>query len=312
MKVRGFILCIIIATFSLLLSLLHPAFEALAISIIAGILLGNILIKNDEFNRGISLALKIFLPLGIFLYGSQLTLDWQEASCCGILVVIPLILLFLITLFLSKITRVTGNTGILMATGISICGASAIAILSAVVKAKKNEISIAIISIIAIGIIAIGTYPLIREILALSPEDYAFLVGATVPTIGQVKIAAGPDLSHLALSIKLLRVGSLAILIPLVIIFKKGSRERLYIPWFIVGFIGLAIAFNMIEDLTKMRVLLAPVSTFSLATALSAIGLEVDLESMGIEGLKPLFALLTSWVLVVILVLFYLSYIAHV
>jgi uncharacterized integral membrane protein (TIGR00698 family) len=309
MKAAGFLLCIFIAAVTIFLSIIHPIFDPLTISIIAGILLGNILVKNSDLNSGISLALKIFLPLGIFLYGSQLILDWQKTQCCAAVVVIPLILFFLITLLLAKLAKLDSNTGILLATGISICGASAIAIVSPVIKAKKNEISVAVVATMVIGIIAIIMYPVLRGIFNFSPENYAFLVGSSVPMIGQVKITAGPDLYSAALSIKLLRLGFLAFLIPLIILFRKDSNKKIYFPWFVVGFIGLAIAFNSIPELSHMRHYLAPVSAFSLSAALAAIGLDVDLESATIEGLKPLLVLLTSWLFVVFLILMYFAYV---
>ena len=142
-----------------------------------------------------------------------------------------------------------------------------------------------------------------------SSENYAFLVGATVPMIGQVKTVAGPDLFSLALSTKLLRVGSLVFLIPLIIFFRKDTHKKFYIPWFIVGFVGLVIAFNSVESLSQFRGPLAPISTFSLATALAAIGLDVDLELMTIEGAKPLLVLFASWLLVVLMVLIYFIYV---
>lgn len=192
-KTAGFFLCIFIASAAFYISQLHPAFDALVISIITGILIGSFLTKNENMDEGIALALKFFLPLGISLYGSQLMLKghpfvWLQA-------IIPLVLLFSFTLFLSKIMKIPGNIGILLATGISICGASAVAIVSPLIRAKKDETSIAIISVMMVGLIGMVFYPVLRNLLNFSPEGYALWVGATLPMIGQVQVAAGPDLT---------------------------------------------------------------------------------------------------------------------
>ncbi|RMG03495.1 MAG: putative sulfate exporter family transporter, partial [Nitrospirae bacterium] len=71
-RLIGLISPISIAIIATSLSYLHPSFEALAISIILGMLFSNLLEERTSLNEGAGLIIRIFLPLGIALYGLQL------------------------------------------------------------------------------------------------------------------------------------------------------------------------------------------------------------------------------------------------
>ncbi len=64
---------LLIAAVSLLLSRVHPSFDALVVSILLGMLISNGLANRDFLAGGIDRMLRFALPVGIALYGTQLT-----------------------------------------------------------------------------------------------------------------------------------------------------------------------------------------------------------------------------------------------
>ena len=73
-KISGLVVSIVVALIAFTLSYIHPSFDALVISIILAMLFSNLLREREFLNEGIKLSLKIFLPIGIALYGAQLTI----------------------------------------------------------------------------------------------------------------------------------------------------------------------------------------------------------------------------------------------
>ncbi len=299
----GLIIVILITVISYMLSLVHPSFDSLVISIIFGMLVANIIKDREIFEKGIAFALKLFLPLGIALYGAQLQFEGARLKL-WIYVILTLVMLFALTYFISRVLGLSKTVGILLSTGISICGASAIAVIAPLIKARKEEISISIIVVMLVGLAGMISYPLISDFLVLKDGEFAFLSGATLPMLGQVKavaLTAGQDSLETALKLKLIRISCL-IFIPIAALALLGRENKFYIPWFILVFIALAIGVNLTEKAKIIKELTQPVSKFFLSAALAAIGLSVDFDAIAEEGAKPLFTVCLSWGIVVLLI----------
>ncbi len=310
--ITGVLVSVVIAMIAFLLSNLHRALDSLVVSIIIGILFRNIFDNRLGLERGISLVIRYAIPIGIASYGTQLTFKggtfifWLQA-------LIPLLLLFSLTIVFSRIFGLTQNLRLLLASGLSICGASAIAIVSPLIKAKDEETSIAVISITAVGLIGVLFYPMIMDWFKIPERVFAFLTGATLPMLGQVELVsatAGKAAFMLATQIKLLRIATLGIFIPIIFyLYRKEDGKKLYLPWYIIVFVVSAIAFNLIGYLHSIRGYIEPISRFSLSAGIAAIGLSVNLESIMEIGPKPLIVHLISWIIVVFLVLTAFQYI---
>jgi uncharacterized integral membrane protein (TIGR00698 family) len=299
----GIMIVLLITMVSFMLSLIHPSFDILVISIIFGMLAANFIKDRGIFDKGISFALKVFLPAGIALYGTQLSFARTELKF-GVAVIITFIAMFTLTYFISRGIGLKKNVCILLSTGLSICGASAIAVVSPLIKAEKEETSISLIAVMALGLAGMIVYPLLIDILVLNENEFAFLTGATLPMMGQVKVAAssaGTDVLALALKLKLIRISCL-IFLPIVAMTLSGRGNRFYVPWFISVFIVFAIGVNVLKDAGIIVKMAEPVSKFLLSSTLAAIGLSVDIESIAEEGIKPLLSVFLSWGIVVLLI----------
>ncbi len=306
-KLPGLIVSLTIAFAASVLSYIHPSLEALAISILLGMLLSNILRDRDILASGIDISIKIFLPLGIALYGSQLTVKELHFTD-ALYVLLTFISVFTLVFLMSRGFGLKKNTSVLLATGMSVCGASAIAIVSSLIKAEKEETSISLIVVTVSGLVGLVFYPLIADFLNLTIKEFAFLSGTTLPMLGQVKVTAmtfGEECLSLALRYKLLRMSFLIFVVTVAVLLARTEKKRIYVPWFVVAFIGLAVVVNLLKNNTLPRVL-EPFSRFFLSTALAAIGLSVDFDAITEKGFAPLFAVFFASIILV--TLFYIIF----
>ena len=300
----GIVLSLLIGIVSFLVSGLHPAFDSLVVSIILGILLGNTLSKRGRLQKGIDAMLRYCLPVGIALYGTQLTFG-HNIEKTWLYVVMIFIFFLAATLIISRLLKLPGTLSLLLASGLAICGASAIAVISPLVGAKREDTSISIISILVIGLLSVVFYPAIWEDLGFSVREFAFFSGTTIPMLGQVKVAVletGREGIGLAVRFKLIRISMLIFVATAVVLLRGRKDKKTAIPWFMVVFVVLAFLSNFVASVSALVPVFEPVSRFFLSCALAAIGLSVDLDSIMSEGARPLLAVFLSWCLGCLLV----------
>lgn len=298
--VAGIAVTLTIAMISFLASSLHPSFNPLVISIIFGMLVSNMFAEREMFEKGVNAAMRIFLPVGIGLYGLQLSFVGETSGSALVIlaVAVTVCLSFLIAFYIARGFGLGSTLSLLLGTGLSVCGASAIIVMAPLLKARKEDTSIAVISVMAVGLTGMLIYGFLPEASGLSVKSFAFLTGVTLPMIGQVKVAAsamGEESLAMAMNFKLLRVLSLLVLAALVLFFSGGKNRKFHVPWFMVVFFLLAFASNLSREVAMLRGFFAPVSTFLLSAALASIGLSLDFESITEAGAAPLFAAFLSW-----------------
>ncbi len=300
----GFVVIVVIAFCSLMLSRIHASFDALVISIIAGMMIGNLVGNRELFSRGLDICVKALLPAGIALYGMQLSVrGLQPMLVFSIFVVFCA--LFFFTLFLSRGFHLGRRLSLLLASGLSVCGVSAIAVISPLIEARREETSISVLAVIMLGLVGMISYPLIYAFFPVTRDDFTFLAGATLPMIGQVKVAAGtvgPEFLDGSLQIKLLRVSFLLFLVPLVVFRQCRENKRIHIPWFIVVFMALSLLVNTVPVIAGLQEFVKPLGTLCLSAGLAAIGFSVDFDTLIEEGMTPLGVIFAVWSVVLIVI----------
>jgi uncharacterized integral membrane protein (TIGR00698 family) len=300
----GVLLLTVIASFSLYLSSLHASFDALVISIIIGMVIGNIVVRRGSLVCGMDFGTKVLLPVGIALYGMQLSVTTIQP---GLVFSILLVFcgLFVGTLLLSRVFSLRSNLSLLLASGLSICGASAIAIISPLIGAKREETSISILSVMMLGLVGMISYQLIYDFFPITKDDFNFFAGTTLPMIGQVRVAAanvGPEAVQSALQIKLIRVAFLLFLVPVLIIRQYRENKQISIPWFVIIFISLSVLVNTVPAIRQLQETARTIGTFCFSAGLAAIGFSVDFDAIIEEGMTPLGVIFAVWSVVLIVI----------
>jgi uncharacterized integral membrane protein (TIGR00698 family) len=219
---------------------------------------------------------------------------------------------------------VSKSLSLLIATGFSICGASAVAAVDGVVDADEEEVAYAIALVTLCGSLAIAVLPLLRDVVGLGdPHLFGAWVGASVHDVAQVIATAstgGNDAVHSATVVKLSRVLLLAPLIGVISVWiqrpsagvtpRFPGRKAPLVPAFVVGFIVMVIlrTAGIIPDdwLSPLK----KIEQWALAAALVGLGSEVKIRNLMKVGGRPLILALTSWACIAIVSLLGVKYIA--
>ncbi len=147
-------------------------------------------------------------------------------------------------IILGKILGIDKITAYLIACGTAICGGSAIAAISPVVRAKEKQISVALGTIFLLNTIALLVFPAIGQKLHLSQEQFGMWCAIAIHDTSSVVGAAskyGNEALQIATTVKLTRA---LWIIPVALasaIFMKSDTQKLPVPYFIFAFIGVVV-----------------------------------------------------------------------
>lgn len=324
----GWVPGVVIATAAALLAwglhVLFPVIPLLTATVALGIIVAQFPPARREITGslapGLSVASKTFMRIGIVLLGLKLSLiDIAQLGWLTILLVIVIVILtFAATLWFGKLARLPKHEPLLIATGFSICGASAIGAMSGAVKAKDSEAATPIALVTLCGTLAIAVLPLLWHPLGLSAEQFGHWVGASVHDVGQVVATAqiaGTSALAIAVVIKLTRVLMLAPMVSIAALVVRRNDDRAavnvttvkpakrppVIPLFVAGFL-LAVALRSFVPLPESMLDIADtLQTALLAMALFGLGTGVRVRELVSTGGKSLLVGLSSWALIAVL-----------
>ncbi|WP_260471847.1 YeiH family protein [Bacillus sp. HMF5848] len=262
-----------------------------------------------HLNTGITFASKKLLRLGIILLGFRLNLSDIAASGTSVIVlaVVNIVFTLLIVYAISTMLKVDRNVSLLTACGTAICGAAAIVAIAAQMKAKDEETVVSVATIAVLGTGFTIMYTLLFPFLGLSSSEFGLFAGATLHEVAHVVAAAAPggaEAVDMAVLAKLTRV---LLLVPVAIIvgllFNKSDsttsseKQKLPIPWFIVGFLAVSVFHTFVPVSQQIVDLIMTASYTLLAMAMAGLGLNISMETLKKYGLRPLAAGLAGSVL---------------
>lgn len=283
-------------------------FGALSLAIVLGMGVGHTVYPRiaAHSGAGVNLSKGLLLRLGILLYGLRLTLhDLGQVGLAGLLIdCLVLGSTFGLAYLLGR--RWLGldrATSLLIGAGSSICGAAAVLAAAPVLRARAEQVTVAVATVVVFGTLAIFLYPVLHRLnqgwawLPGGERGFGIYVGATVHEVAQVVAVGrslGPEAANAAVIAKMLRVMMLApVLLALSAWMARGQpsaagQPRLAIPWFAFGFAALVL-FNSLQWLPPSWVAaLCKLDTFLLAMAMAALGLSSHLSVLRKAGAKPL------------------------
>ena len=318
---KGLIVVFGISITAFLLGYMVPVVGGAGFGIIIGMVVASISKNLRKFEAGIEFSAKTLLHISIVLLG--VTVNITSIAKTGIeslpVLILSISVSFLAANIFGKIFGLNFNMRNLIGAGTGICGGSAIAALSAVIKPNDKEISYSLSIIFLFNIIALFTFPIIGHIFNMSQHFFGMFAGSAINDTSSVAAAGyiyGDAAGKFAVTVKLTR--TLAI-IPIILIFsaivakKRGNcNKKTLFPWFITGFILMSIL-NTISDFIPMEAarnikLIMTVfeiaGKFLIVMAITAIGLKTNLKNIALSGVKPLLTGVLTWISVVLTALF--------
>jgi uncharacterized integral membrane protein (TIGR00698 family) len=228
-----------------------------------------------------------------------------------------------------RLLRTDKKSSWLIACGTAICGGSAIAAISPVIKAEERQVSVAMGTIFLLNAVALFLFPAVGHLLHLTQQQFGLWSAIAIQDTSSVVGAAakyGPESLQIATTVKLARalwIIPVALLTAYAVnraakkrdgqpgrqsevrhnatnstaIPPKKNRTRINIPWFIGLFILAMIANTYLSALQTVSSSIVHLSKTGLTITLFLIGAGLSKEAIRSTGIRPLLQGLILWVI---------------
>lgn len=324
----GLVVAVVVAVVATPLGSLVPVIGGPVFGILLGIVLATVLRPGARLRPGLGVAAKPVLQLSIVLLGATLSLQQVATVGLGSLPVMlgTLAVALLGAWVLGRLLDVRGDAQLLIGIGTGICGASAIAATTAVIKPKEHQVAYAIGTIFTFNIIAVLVFPAIGHALGMDGHSFGLWSGTAINDTSSVVAAAfsfGDGAGPYSVVVKLTRTLTLIPIVVVLAIWRARRDARSAgtslsaheaeaeiatgwrsLPWskivplFLVGFI-VASALDTVGVIpVSWHGGLSDAGTFLITVALAGIGLSMRLSDMRQAGVRPLLLGAALWVLV--------------
>ena len=282
------------------------------IAMFIGMVINHFIPSSKALMPGLKFTSKKVLKFAIILLGLSLNINTilHVGKLSLTVMIFTLLTCFGGGYFIGRALRLNWKLSNLISAGTGICGGSAIAAIAPTIDAEDNDIAYAMSATFLFDMAMIVLFPIMGRALGMSDEAFGIWAGTAVNDTSSV-VATGYAFSEaagdFATMVKLTR--TLAI-IPTVITFalinlnlkrkealanhtdgnalKSNFSIRKIFPWFILGFLAMAILASIFPIPNTMISATKRLSKFLMVCALAAIGLNTSFSSMKKAGIRPM------------------------
>jgi uncharacterized integral membrane protein (TIGR00698 family) len=215
--------------------------------------------------------------------------------------IVSIIGTLIIGYFMGKLLKIEKKTSYLISAGTAICGGSAIAAISPVIKAEEKQISVALGTIFILNSIALIIFPIIGHLLNLSQSQFGLWCAIAIHDTSSVVGAAskyGTQALEIATTVKLARALWIIPLALISTIIFKNKGGKIKIPYFIGLFVLAMILNTYIPFIQKYSHYLTSIAKAGLTLTLFLIGCGLNREVLKNVGFKPLIQGVILWVII--------------
>ncbi|MEF1213364.1 putative sulfate exporter family transporter, partial [Vibrio alginolyticus] len=207
---------------------------------------------------------------------------------------------------IARVIKLERVTAYLISSGTAICGGSAIAAVAPAIKAKDEQIGLALATVFVLNSIALFVFPVIGHALGLDQHTFgtwaAIAIHDTSSVVGAAS-AYGEEALTTATTLKLARaLWIIPVALISAVIFSRGQKEngkkKLAIPYFIFWYCA-AIAFS--DFFPQFEMVYHGIfigAKQALVVCLFLIGCSISISKLKSAGAKPLLFGVTLWVLI--------------
>ncbi|MGO3828728.1 MAG: YeiH family protein [Microbacterium gubbeenense] len=296
-------MCLGIAGVATVIGRFVPLVGSAIPAVILGVVIALVRRPSGRIAPGVTYSGKFVLQCAVVLLGSQLSLtSIVTVGAESLPVMLVSLGVCLIGAWLiGRAMRIERDITTLIGVGTGICGASAIAAVSPIIKARNADISYAISTVFLFNILAVMIFPFVGHALGMTPHAFGLFAGTAVNDTSSV-VAAASVFSASALGfavvVKLVRtlmIIPISVTLAVVEARRSGRGERMslariltLVPWFLIGFVLVACVASTGVITPAATSVISEISVFLVATALAGIGLSTDLAAIRAAGLRPL------------------------
>lgn len=222
------------------------------------------------------------------------------------LIVATIVGTLLLGWLVAKMIKLETSTAYLISVGTAICGGSAIAAVAPAIKAKDQQIALALATVFVLNSLALFIFPVIGHALALDQHTFgtwaAIAIHDTSSVVGAAS-AYGEEALTTATTLKLARaLWIIPVALVSAVIFARGNSEegknKLVIPYFIIWYCA-AIAFSdLLPQFEAVYQGIFALAKQALVVCLFLIGCSISIEKLKSAGAKPLLFGLSLWIVI--------------
>lgn len=304
----GIFLAAAVAVVATILGHWIPSVGGPIFSIILGLVIRNTVGVFPVCQPGLSFASRKVLQWSIIFLGFGLSFNQVIQAGVGSLWLIFAVLFtaFVTAYILGRLLGVDDKLRSLIGAGTAICGGTAIAAVSPIIKSHEHETALAISTIFLFNVAAVVVFPFFGHLWHMSDLQFGLWAGTAINDTSSVVATAysySDEAGDYATIVKLTRA---TFIIPLCLFYVLLEARRSkqagggfnivsLIPWFIIWFVcASAIRSTGILPAEVLGVL-QHVAKFLMSLALAAIGLSSNIRSMAKAGWQPIVLGMATW-----------------
>ena len=251
---------------------------------------------NHRFTQFLLKTSIVGLGFGMNIYSAF------KAGKEGVLfTVVSIIATLVLGYFLGKFLKIENKTAYLVSTGTAICGGSAIAAVSPIIKAEQKEISVALGAVFILNSIALLVFPFIGHKIQLTQTQFGLWCAIAIHDTSSVVGAAskyGTQALEMATTVKLARA---LWIIPVSFISTylfKNKDTKIKIPYFIGLFLLAMILNSCIPFIQQHSHYIVSIAKAGLTLTLFLIGAGLSKKVLQSVGAMPLLHAFILWIFI--------------
>ena len=244
------------------------------------------------------------LQIGIVILGATISLPYAWSVSASYLPWISLFVIssFFMGLLLGKLLGIHHRIAFLLSAGAAICGGTAMAAIAPIIKAKPQELMVAMTIVFLLNALAIIFFPIMGYYLEMTNFQFgawsALAIHDTSSVVGSA-LTYSDESARVATTLKL---GRTIWIIPLILITNwvfNRETEVTKFPRFILFFI-LAILLNTLFNFNAQILDILKLSSQSfLMLGLFCIGTQFKVQELKAISGRPLILALLLWLMVI-------------
>ena len=221
-----------------------------------------------------------------------------------IFTIVSIVVTLLLGFIVGRLLKVESKTSYLVSSGTAICGGSAIAAISPVIKAEEKQVSVALGVVFILNSVALMVFPIIGHALHMTQQEFGLWSAIAIHDTSSVVGAAsryGNEAIQVATTVKLARA---LWIIPFAFISSfvfKNADKKISIPYFIGLFLLAMLANTYIPGIDIISPYIVIVAKAGLTLTLFLIGCGLSREVLKSVGFRPFFQGVAVWVFISVL-----------
>ncbi len=202
---------------------------------------------------------------------------------------------------LTKWLKLNATTGYLISVGTAICGGSAIAAVAPAIRAKQEQIGLALATVFVLNSVALFVFPVIGHALHLSQHQFGTWAAVAIHDTSSVVGAASAYGEQALTTATTLKLSRALWIIPVTLLsawLYRSQNQRFVLPYFIFFYCAAIGMSALWPQYASAYQLIFALAKKALVVCLFLIGCSISIDKLKAAGSKPLILGVGLWVAV--------------